>query len=127
MPGSPSKATDVVTAAKLISEHALGGTLSSFRVFGINSLKTYTDPGVLEGQVLESAEAVENILRLKFTHNYIDIDLQRTGSVAWHAIDGESASKSPTGRLIFSNGFALTFAEPAKTKRIAFWVKEPST
>ncbi|MEU0923771.1 hypothetical protein [Streptomyces malaysiensis] len=127
MPGSPNKATEVATAAKLISDHAVGATLSSFRVFGINSLKTYLDLDALKDQVLESAEAVENILHLRFTHHSIDIDLQRTGTVAWHAIDSESASKNPTGRFTFSNGFALTLAEPAKTKRIAFWVREPST
>ncbi|MDQ0940736.1 hypothetical protein [Streptomyces sp. V1I1] len=127
MPGSPTKATDPTSAAKLISDHAIGATVSTFRVFGINSLKTYSDPDALQGQALESVAEVENTLQLKFTRHSIDVDLQRTGSVIWHAIDNTSASKSPTGRLIFTNGFALTFAEPAKTKRIAFWVKEAST
>ncbi|WP_190232759.1 hypothetical protein [Streptomyces avicenniae] len=127
MPGSPNKATDVVTAAKLISDHAVGATLSSFRVFGINSLKTYLDLDVLKDQVLESVEAVENILHLEFTRHSIDIDLQRTGSVSWHAIESESAGKNPTGGFFFSNGFTLTLAEPARTKRISFWVRERST
>lgn len=120
------KAADAASAAELISERAAGRTVLSFQVFGINSLKTLLDPAQLADQTLMKAELRNNLLSLLFDKNRVDVDLQRTGTVTWvdaeFTQDDTPVARRPTGRLIFKESGILEFTEPAKTKRIGFWV-----
>jgi hypothetical protein len=120
------KAGDATSAAELISQKATGRTVLSFQVFGINSLKTLLDPAQLANQTLIKAELRDNLLSLVFDKNRVDVDLQRTGTVTWvdteFTQDDTPAARRPTGRLIFKKSGILEFTEPAKTKRIGFWI-----
>ncbi|MFB6956625.1 hypothetical protein ACFCYB_06185 [Streptomyces sp. NPDC056309] len=120
------KAVDATSAAELISERAAERTVLSFQVFGINSLKTLLDPAQLADQTLIKAELRNNLLSLLFDRNRVDVDLQRTGTVTWvdseFTQDDTPVARRPTGRLIFKESGILEFTEPAKTKRIGFWI-----
>ncbi|MEV5232371.1 hypothetical protein [Streptomyces pseudogriseolus] len=129
MPSSPRKikAADATAAVELITDKALGREVASFEVFGINSLKTLEDPAQISSQVLREAELSEDRISLTFDTMRIEIDLQRAGSVVWSneqlSVDDTAVSRRPTGRLVFCESGVLSFEEPAKTKRIGFWIK----
>jgi hypothetical protein len=110
-----------------VRERVAGRKIASFRVYGVNSLKTLDPPiddlvgdEVVDLVPQEGTSRVEMICR---DHN-VDIDLARTGRLTtlpdagpWSPSNG---GPMPTARVIFDDGSGLDFREPAKTKRIAF-------
>ncbi|MFC1412830.1 hypothetical protein ACEZCY_27950 [Streptacidiphilus sp. N1-12] len=112
----------------MIAENAIGQTVAEFRVFGINSLKTLVDPAAFVGKRLKGIAIENQNLLLSFETITLEVDLQRTGGTTWFskasAISSPVGPRLPTGRLLFADGGALDFSEPAKTKRIAFWIKQ---
>lgn len=121
------KATDVASAAELLSKQATGRSVARFQVFGINSMKTLPDPAELSNQTLRNARVKGGLLVVAFDRNCIEVDLQRTGVMNWldEEFDpsGAQTARRPTGRLTFSGSGVVEFVEPAKTKRISFWIK----
>lgn len=115
---------------RVIRERVVGKKIGSFRVYGINSLKTLDPPlDVLAGAQVESLLVEDDIRRVELVCGdyVIDIDLARTGRLlvlreadTWTPGDGDPM---PTGRLIFDDGTGIDFKEPAKTKRITFVVR----
>jgi hypothetical protein len=120
------KASGAPDSALLISQIDQELIVSSLQVFGINSLKTVVDPGILTGEPLKAASVEDDRLLLLFEAVEIRVDFQRTGGVQWipelESAGAPSVSRLPTGRLSFSSGARLDFVEPAKTKRIGFWI-----
>jgi hypothetical protein len=126
-PTQTEKASGVADSVPVIAENALGQAVAEFRVFGINSLKTLVDPAAFAGQILKDVAIENGNLLLSFETVTLEVDLQRTGGTAWlstaNTIGSPVGPRLPTGRLIFAGGGGLDFSEPAKTKRIAFWIK----
>lgn len=116
------------TAAEVASLHAeclYGATVSSFAVFGINSLKSMDVPlDALKGQIVGAMSSTgEATFELVVGEYVMEVDLQRTGRVVWlDTLAPWSFGKPsmPTGQLILYDGGGINFAEPAKTKRITF-------
>lgn len=115
-----------IQSAEQIQEHLdrlRGREIATFQVLGINSLKSLSPtPEDLIGEVIAESEVVERILTVRTTNLSITFDLQRTGRLVWlesaapyRPTDGTSR---PTVRLLLTDGSALDFTEPAKTKRI---------
>lgn len=114
-------------AVALIRPRILGKKVESFACFGINSMKTFEPaPDSLAGQAIESVDAdADGRLRVTFQDSSLVVDFARTGRAVlienaepW-TLRG-NATRPPTGRLLLADGLAVDFAEPAKTKRIAF-------
>ncbi|MEV4630463.1 hypothetical protein AB0J90_29785 [Micromonospora sp. NPDC049523] len=113
-----------------VRERVAGKKIGSFRVYGINSLKTLDPPlDALVGDQVVDLLAKDDVRRVELVclDHIIDIDLARTGRLtalgeagAWSPAGGGSM---PTGRLIFDDGTGLDFKEPAKTKRVTFAVR----
>lgn len=117
-------------SAQRVRARVVGKIISSFRVYGINSLKTL-DPSLdalIGDQIVDLlAQADGRRVELVCRDHVIDIDLARTGKLAgldeaspWNLAGG---GPMPTGRLIFGDNTGLDFKEPAKTKRITFAVR----
>lgn len=116
-------------AAALLKENALGCTVESFHVFGINSLKTLQPPTSLAGGTLTDVAVEDSFLLVTVNEWELKIDLQRTGAATWfspstNSTDGARLS-TVTGQILFTDGSRVDFVEPAKTKRIAFWLSRP--
>ncbi|MEU8015986.1 hypothetical protein AB0B74_08470 [Micromonospora parva] len=111
-------------------EWVAGKKIESFRVHGVNSLKTLV-PSLddLVGDQVVDLVAQDDARRVDMVcrNHVITIDLERAGRMAalregaaWSPTAGTSM---PTGRMTFEDGTGLDFREPAKTKRITFAVR----
>lgn len=108
---------------RLLADVLVGRRLSDLQIVGINALKTVEPPiTALPGSTVTAASVDKRRLEITAGNYVVRIDLQRTGRVVptdatgrWTPRDGTSA---PTVRLLLTDGAALDFTEPAKTKRI---------
>ncbi|WP_147376327.1 hypothetical protein [Micromonospora radicis] len=111
-------------------EWVAGKKIESFRVYGVNSLKTLA-PSLddLVGDQIVDLVAQDDARRVDVVcrDHVIAVDLERTGKLAalreaaaWSPAAG---TPMPTGRMTFEDGTGLDFREPAKTKRITFAVR----
>ncbi|GAB1688647.1 hypothetical protein [Krasilnikovia sp. M28-CT-15] len=120
----------VAIDAEALRGSLTGKRVASAQILGINSLKSLhpplesvSDQRIVDVIVDENTRRIEIVLE----RNVIAADMARTGTVvilaqalAWKPADN---SPMPTARIIFSDGSALDFKEPAKTKRISFTVR----
>jgi hypothetical protein len=108
----------------------LGKKVASIQVLGINSLKTLQPPlESVNGQAMADLVIDESVRKIDVVleRYVIVVDMARTGTVvaiqraaAWQPSD---KGPMPTARILFSDGSALDFKEPAKTKRVHFTVR----
>lgn len=104
--------------------------IASMQVLGINSLKSLQpSPESMAGQVITDLSLDESTRKIEIIldQHIILVDMARTGTVvalerslAWQASE---KSPTPTARILFTDGSALDFREPAKTKRISFTIQ----
>lgn len=110
-------------------ERLNGTRITLLQVLGINSLKSLTPPvDAVVGDTVEGIDVAERTLTLRTSRHLITFDLQRTGKVVWLGSSGPfrvGSGPMPTVRLT-TNGGAVDFIEPAKTKRITVAVNERS-
>lgn len=101
----------------------VGEEIAQLQVLGINSLKAVApSPLELVGRQVTATEVNGRIVTFQAGNLRAQIDLQRTGRLAWldHATPASLGDPSlPTLRLLLASGSALDFREPAKTKRIS--------
>lgn len=107
-----------------------GKRIASMQVLGINSLKSLQpSPESMTGQMITDLNLDESTRKIELVlEQYIIlVEMARTGivvalkkSLAWQASE---KSPMPTARILFSDGSALDFKEPAKTKRISFTIQ----
>jgi hypothetical protein len=100
------------------------------QILGINSLKSLQPPlESMTDQRITGLALDEGTRKIKLVleQHIILVDMARTGivvtlnkSLAWQASD---RTPMPTARVLFSDGSALDFKEPAKTKRISFTIQ----
>ncbi|MGI5147199.1 hypothetical protein ACQEVC_12590 [Plantactinospora sp. CA-294935] len=111
-------------------EWVAGKKIESFRVYGVNSLKTLA-PALddLVGDQVVDLVAQDDARRVDVVcrDHVIAVELERTGKMAalreaaaWSPAAG---TPMPTGRMTFEDGTGFDFREPAKTKRITFAVR----
>jgi hypothetical protein len=120
----------VADDVKALRGSVAGKRVASVQILGINSLKSLHPPiesvsgqRVTEILIDESRRKIDLVLE----RHIILVDMARTGTVVilkqaliWQPSD---KSRMPTARIVFSDGSALDFKEPAKTKRISLTVQ----
>lgn len=110
---------------------AVGQTISTLQVLGINALKTTLPmPDALTGDVITSSDVQGRLFTICTAGHEVTFDLQRTGRLVWLETAERyvmaPGSPGPTVRLILANGQGLDLTEPAKTKRITVTISARS-
>lgn len=116
-------AKGIEAVVDLLREHAVGKTVRSLDVHGINSLKTQEPPlSSLTGRpVLAVDPSGDAVFTVLLPGVRVVIDLQRVGGAqVYPRLEPWTfgAGAQPTMRLLLADGSGIDLKEPSKTKRI---------
>lgn len=110
--------------AAILRKCVVGRAIRTLQVLGINALKTVDPPPTaLEGLIVVDVAVRDRLVEITSETCGIDVDLARTGRIKWletaQAWTPKDATPAPTLRLLLTDGSAVDFTEPARTKRIS--------
>lgn len=120
--------TDRAASAADLMSAAVGLTISSIQVLGINALKTMDPPitSAIGQRVVSVTSTSPQTVRLILEDLLIEFNLERVGIVAvsyaptaWKISDGHM----PTVRVLVDGGPTFDLREPSKTKRITLHLR----